>query len=415
MLHHNFFWTGCLRVRITGDSCERFLNLCVNHEISFCRICRDQDGYTSIMMAGDFLKIKRLVKKSGVHIRIVQKSGMPFFLKQHRKRKLLLLGWIWCCFFLYLLSQHIWKIEIHGNQEITREQLMQYLNDSSIGYGSAKKNIDCKQTAADIRNAFPKVTWVAVRKQGTLLKIDLKENTDQSYSVLPEETSFDSSGSSLVAACDGTVTDMVIRSGVACVAIGQEVQKGDLLVSGIIPVTNDENEVVAQEYVNADADIVLEISDTYTSIISREQMQILFSEEVKHRYYLKFFQQFFSTLTDLPDTTQHEIVTEEHQLTLFSDFYLPVIWGKIRIRTFAQYPVLLSDRKLKELSIQRLDKFIAEKKEKGVQILKKNVRIETGMTFCKCVCTYQAYTSDTRRIPSMQTEVMEDNEEGTFS
>lgn len=99
MLHHNFFWTGCLRVRITGDSCERFLNLCVNHEISFCRICRDQDGYTAIMMAGDFLKIKRLVKKSGVHIRIVQKSGMPFFLKQHRKRKLLLLGWMWCCFF----------------------------------------------------------------------------------------------------------------------------------------------------------------------------------------------------------------------------------------------------------------------------------------------------------------------------
>ena len=96
MLHHNFFWTGCLRVRITGDSCERFLNLCVNHEIPFCRICRDQDGYTAIMMAGDFLKIKRLVKKSGVHIRIVQKSGMPFFLKQHRKRKLLLLGWIWC-------------------------------------------------------------------------------------------------------------------------------------------------------------------------------------------------------------------------------------------------------------------------------------------------------------------------------
>lgn len=61
-------------------------------------------------------------------------------------------------------------------------------------------------------------------------------------------------------------------------------------------------------------------------------------------------------------------------------------------------------------------KFIAGKKRKrGFQILKKNVRIETGMTFCKCVCTYQAYTSDTRRIPSMQTEVMEDNEEGTFS
>ena len=407
--------TGYIRVSVTGCSCERFFNLCVNHGIPLYQIAGENENFTMTMKAEDFLKIKRLVKKCRVHVSVTRKYGFPFFLKQHRKRKFLLLGWIWCCFFLYLLSQHIWKIEIHGNQEITREQLMQYLNDSSIGYGSAKKDIDCKQTAADIRNAFPKVTWVAVRKQGTLLKIDLKENTDRSYSMLPEETLPDSSGSSLVAACDGTVTDMVIRSGMACVSIGQEVQKGDLLVSGIIPVTNDENEVVAQEYVNADADIVLEISDTYTSIISREQMQTLFSEEVQHRYYLKFFHQLFSTLTDLPDTTQHEIVTEEHQLTLFSDFYLPVIWGKIRIRTFTQHPVLLSDRQLKELSIQRLDKFIAEKKEKGVQILKKNVRIETGMTFCKCVCTYQAYTSDTRRIPSMQTEVMEDNEEGTFS
>ena len=149
----------------------------------------------------------------------------------------------------------------------------------------------------------------------------LSENTDRSYSTLPEETLPDSSGSSLVAACDGTVTDMVIRSGMACVSIGQEVQKGDLLVSGIIPVTNDENEVVAQEYVNADADIVLEISDTYTSIILREQIQTFFSKETQQGYYLKFFQHFFSTLTDIPDTTQQEVVKEEHQLTLFSDFY----------------------------------------------------------------------------------------------
>ena len=52
----------------------------------------------------------------------------------------------------------------------------------------------------------------------------------------------------------------------------------------------------------------------------------------------------------------------------------------------------------------RLKKFIAENTEKGVQILKKNVKIETGMTICKCVCSYQAYISETERIPATQVE-----------
>ena len=53
-----------------------------------------------------------------------------------------------------------------------------------------------------------------------------------------------------------------------------------------------------------------------------------------------------------------------------------------------------------------------EKEEKGLQILKKDVRIDTSMTVCKCICTYQAYTSDMQRIPAMQ---MEESEKGTFS
>ena len=414
-MHHEYsILTGYLKVVVTGSSCERFFQLCVRNGISLCQVKAGEDQFTMMMKASDFLKIKRLVKKCRIHISIYQKCGFPFFLKQHRKRKFLLLGWIWCCFFLYLLSLHIWKIEIHGNQEITREQLMQYLEDSGIGYGSLKRKIDCKQTAADIRNAFPEVTWVAVKKEGTLLDINLKENTDSVYPVLPQKLLSDTGGTSLIAACDGIVADIVTRSGVACVKSGQRIQKGDLLVSGVIPITNDENEVISRRYVQADADVILEMTDTCTITIPREQTKTIFSDETD-KYYLKFFHLFFSTKFDLSKDTQAEVLQEEHQAALFSDFYLPVIWGKIRVRSYQEYPQLLADRELKKMAMRQMDKIIAEKKEKGVQILKKNVRIEAGMTFCKCICTFVAYTSDTERIPSMQEERMENNEEGTSS
>ena len=413
MQHEYSFFTGYLHVSVTGCACERFFNLCINHDIPLYQISGTGDQYILIMKASDFLRIKRLVKKCRVHVSVSQKHGFPFFLKKHRKHKVLLFGWIWCCFFLYLLSLHIWKIEICGNQQITREQLMQYLEESSIGYGSLKSRIDCKQTAADIRNAFPEVTWVAVKKQGTLLEIDLKENTDKIWSAPQTDRTSQTQGSSLVATQDGKIMDIITRSGMACVTSGQEVKKGDLLVSGIVPITNDENEIVSREYVQADADIAMEITGTYTRVLPREQTQTVYASTNKSGLYLRIFQHVFSTITEQPEEEAGtEILKEEHQLALFSDFYLPLIWGKIRFRSYTELPVLLSDVELKSMAMQQLDKFIAEKKEKGVQILKKDVRIETGMTFCKCICTYQAYTSETRRIPSMQ---MEENEEGTFS
>ena len=78
--------TGYIRVSVTGCSCERFFNLCVNHGIPLYQIAGGDENFTMTMKAEDFLKIKRLVKKCRVHVSVTRKYGFPFFLKQHRKR-----------------------------------------------------------------------------------------------------------------------------------------------------------------------------------------------------------------------------------------------------------------------------------------------------------------------------------------
>ncbi|MCB6775682.1 sporulation protein YqfD, partial [Phocaeicola dorei] len=85
---------------------------------------------------------------------------------------------------------------------------------------------------------------------GSRLKIQIKENEDTFQEVQKEEKPCD-----LIAEQDGVITMMVTRSGVPMVHVGDQVKKGDILVSGRIEVCNDAKEVVEYQYEQADADI----------------------------------------------------------------------------------------------------------------------------------------------------------------
>ena len=58
---------------------------------------------------------------------------------------------------------------------------------------------------------------------------------------LPEK---DETPCDLVAAKPGVITAMIVRQGTAQVAIGDEVEEGQVLVKGIVPIKNDADEEV---------------------------------------------------------------------------------------------------------------------------------------------------------------------------
>ena len=50
------------------------------------------------------------------------------------------------------LVYHIWNINIEGNVSLTEDVIIEYLEQSGIVHGMNKKQIDCKELAANIRN-----------------------------------------------------------------------------------------------------------------------------------------------------------------------------------------------------------------------------------------------------------------------
>ena len=93
---------GFVRVSVTGEQCERFLNLCRGRDMELRKIIRTgEKEFHVTLKVKDFWKISPLRRKTGVHIHILRKKGPVFWLLAANRHKLILAG---------LLSSVIFKI-----------------------------------------------------------------------------------------------------------------------------------------------------------------------------------------------------------------------------------------------------------------------------------------------------------------
>ena len=253
---------GHVICRISGEEPLRFLNLCRSQDVCLYGVQKKEDGYLCAMSLQDFFRIRNIRRLAGVHIRIIRRKGLPFLLKKMEKRSVFFLGIALCIALLGICYGFIWDIRIDGNQEITNENILRYLQSTQIKCGMIKKNVDPHSIAADLRNAFPSFSWVSVEKTGTILKIQVEEARKN---VSIQENVQDGS---LYADKEGEIASVVTRSGICRVQEGEYIYPGDLLVSGEIPVLDDSGNVVRYAYCAADADIVLNTAYAYYDRIS---------------------------------------------------------------------------------------------------------------------------------------------------
>ena len=79
----------------------------------------------------------------------------------------------------------------------------------------------------------------------------------------------------------------------------------------------------------------------------------------------------------------YDVMTMEYQVKLGRNFYLPVSWGNIHYQEYEFVQQTYSKNAAVKLSEHTLNKFLEKFQEKGVQIFKNNVKIETDGKTCK--------------------------------
>ena len=241
--------------------------------------------------------------------------------------------------------------------------------------------MDCARIVKDIRKEYNDIIWVSASVRGTKLYIQIKENED---SIPVDEKGEENKAVDIVADRDCIVKDIVVRKGVVKVREGDTVKKGDVLISGQVPVNNDAKEVTGYQYHESDADIlgtvVLPYEDECSHVYEiKEEIQEEKGIRVKKEEYFVTFGKWRFTFGSVENKYEHfEEYTAFKQLRMFENFDLPVTVG---VRTAVPYrPVRKKYTKQEEQEIlsAHFYRYLEELEKKGVEILENDVKIYTG-------------------------------------
>lgn len=374
MLHWVQYIRGYVTIKVWGYSTERLLNLCGNHNILVWNIVNHGDHDTMNISIKGFFALKPLLKKTGTRAAVLGKYGLPFFVSKMQRRKVFVAGLLCCLAFWMITAGYIWNIEIEGNYVLTEDILLDYLDTHDVHVAMKKSRLHIEDLEKALREDYDIITWTSVQIRGTTLLIHIKENEmpvyEQSRQLQEEQ------GTDIVAGKAGVVSYIITRSGVPQVAPGDTVEKGDILVSGAVPVYNEDTTIRKYQFVQSDADILIR----YTESISVKK-DILYEEKIysgrqKKMITLGINDREWNLRFGKIPYEEYDISGEKKQVRLLDRLYLPFFYGSKTIQEYEMTRQKYTEEEMNQIIQEEWHKIISTLDEKGVQITEKNVTIK---------------------------------------
>lgn len=219
--------TGYVTITIEGYSIEKFINQARRKGIFLWDLDRERNTILKAKIGiRDFKKIRGIARKTKCGVKVEDKKGVPFVLRKYRKRKIFfaLLGVV--AIGIILLSQFVWNVEVEGNQEIPTEEILRLAKECGIEQGTWKGNIDSQAFTNRMRLEKEEFAWVGVEIQGTNIILKVVEAEKKPEMIATDEYC------QIVATKEGAIQRIQAQNGTICVAVGDLVKPGDVLISG---------------------------------------------------------------------------------------------------------------------------------------------------------------------------------------
>ena len=153
-------------------------------------------------------------------------------------------------------------------------------------------------------------------------------------------------------------------------------EKGEILVSGAVPVYNEDTTIKEYLFCKADADIYLECGYHYEEKFPIQYQYKVYTGNEKKISYLRFFGREWKLPFQKVGFDRCDCVVSENRLEPLKDFYLPVSFGNYRYREYTLLEKQYTQEQVKTLCQESLDRVIETLQEKGVQIIEKDVKIK---------------------------------------
>lgn len=361
---------GYVKAEVYGFAPERFMNLIIKNDVVIWDVESTEQGYIFYTGRKNLLKMKPYLQKTNMKIRLLKKCGLPYFLKQHKKRTAFLVGFLLFCAMVYVLSLFVWEVKVTGEDKLVADSLLKVIEEQYVPLGTLKSKIDCSKLEESLRKDFDEISWISCELKGTGLTVYLEEG------MAPKIQADDSKTGDLVAAKDAVLTKMITRQGTPVVKVKDTVKKGDILISGTIYIYDDNNEVMETSYVAADGDVYGKTTEEYEDYIDLKYYKKIYQGKAKKHITFYFLDYCLTPFIPKLKADNYDSYTQIHKARILDNFYLPFGYKTVKRTAYTLEQQEYSEQEAKKILENRLTKKLQSFKEKGVEIIENNVKIE---------------------------------------
>ncbi len=371
--------TGYVNIKVESYFLERFINICVSKKIFLWNMKRKKSTilYANISIK-DYRRLKEIVKKTKSKVKIENKKGLPFIFHKYRKRKIFIAFFILIIVSLIATSNFIWNIEVKGNISISKEEIVNALNENGLKIGMNKNKIDSNLVINKIRLQRDDIAWIGISMRGTNAIVEVKES-EKAPEIINE-----SEYCNIISNKNACITKINAQNGTAAVSVGAIVKEGDVLVNGYL-----EGKYTGIRYVHSSADIEAKVwySKKEKFYLNQEIQVPTGATEAKYTLNLNNFKiNLYKTLSKFEN---YDTINESKKLMLFSNFYLPIEIVKTTNYEYEKQPKTYTEEELAEIATRELEEKVKQEIENKDNILNKQVNVYPNENYIEVEVIYE--------------------------
>ncbi|MBE5944232.1 MAG: hypothetical protein E7258_04870 [Lachnospiraceae bacterium] len=383
---------GYKQIEIKGPWKDRFVNICSKNDINIWGIEEYKGNIRAYISSKDYEISEQYIKKTETKIDVICQVGLPCIINKYKNRYGFILGIIIFFVALYGFTSYIWDINVTGESFYTKEEIIKTVKDNYVDIGTPVSEINCEELEKALRNEYDKVAWISCEITGTRLNIEINETIEKDTIEAPDTPC------NIIAVKDGIITKIVTRHGKTVKTIGEEVKKGDVIITGVINLYNDYDELIETNHIPADGDVYAIVESEYYDEFDMNYYEKVYTENESKGISFLFGNKVITPFEGNNDYELYDKIVDEHKLKLGNYIYLPISFYEITTKEYTSVLKTYTEEQAKEKAYKRMALYVEKLRKKGVSIVENNVTIDYVND--KCIMRGTIVTEELIGVPS---------------
>ncbi len=315
-------------------------------------------------------------------------GGAFGYIMRRSDRVGLLVGAIIFAVCIYVSSLFVWDIKIADIEGMERNEIEEILSLSGLNIGDYIPSIDIEQIQLNVLMNTDKLSYITLNIDGCTVSADgaARQNRD--------EAANDTSVANIVASEDGQIVGFMSKRGRVCRAVGDVVQKGELLISGIY-----EDEKMGMCAERAEGEVYAEVSRHIQISYPCTVYEKTNTENISHGLSLSVF----GKKIDVYKCDEYELYDEyvqKENLTLFG-VRLPVLIYRTHRYEYWYEKRVFDEKEVYRRAWDEYEQRLKEETE-GCEMVEKQLNISSDEGGCTITCnlTLIKNIAETTHVPS---------------